>query len=80
MKKSSEFFLHFFLSVVRPDFHLVIFSTLVLEVRGINFTNVKYLVLEGNVGYNFVSFLISHNLSFLRGCIMLEKYFHKNGL
>lgn len=40
----------------------------------------KYLVLEGNVGYIFISFLISHNLSFLGGCIMLEKYFNKNGL
>lgn len=40
----------------------------------------KYLVLEGNMGYIFVSFLISYNLSFLWGCIMLEKYFNKNGL
>lgn len=39
----------------------------------------KWLVLEDNVGYIFISFLVTHGLSFLGVCIMLEKYFNENG-
>lgn len=39
----------------------------------------KWLVLEDNIGYIFTYFLVIHGLSFLGGCIMLEKYFNENG-